>query len=70
MGKMPTMQGDRSGSGCAASLAHTTAVLLGTGTIAFHHGLAARGHRQRQGAEGLGGTQVGAQLGRGIGGSG
>lgn len=49
MGKMPTMQGDRSGSSRAASLAHT--VLLGTGTITFCHGPAVGADRECQGTE-------------------
>lgn len=65
MGMMPTMQGDRSGSSHAASLVHTSAVLLGTENIAFHHGPAARGEREHQGAEGPDGTRVGAQVGHG-----
>lgn len=46
---MPTMQGDRSGSG------HVTAVLLGTGTIALHHVLAAGGHGESQRGDGTAG---------------
>lgn len=46
---MPTRQGDLSGSGHAASLAPTAAVLLGTATIAFCHGPTARRQKEHQG---------------------
>lgn len=63
MGTMPTRQGDRSssGSGSGSGCAHDIAVLLGTGTVIFPHGSAARRDREQQGDEGPDGTWEGGQ---------